>query len=71
MRRFRFTIGGIMAVVLVLAIGLAALKSTSGVWAGVMLVLTYGTLGLAIVGAILCRGADQAWWLGFAVFEWG
>ena len=71
MRKIRFTIGGLMAVVLVLAIGLAALRIANGTWAGLVLLLTHGMLGLAILGVILCKGAERAWWLGFAVFEWG
>jgi hypothetical protein len=71
MRKVRFSIGGIMAVVLVLAVGLAALKSASDVWAGVVLMLTYGVLSLAIVGVLCCRDAERVWWIGFAVFGWG
>jgi hypothetical protein len=39
MRRFRFTIGWLMMVVLVLAISFAALRNTSETWAGVILLL--------------------------------
>ncbi len=71
MRKFRFTISGLMAVVLVLAFGLAALKNAGATWAGVMPLLTYGLLGLAFIGIVLRGQAERAWWLGFFVFGWG
>ena len=71
MRNLRFTIAGLMGAVLVAAVGLSALRNASETWAGVMFLVTYGVLGLAIVGAI-CRGfPERAWWLGFFVFGWG
>ena len=36
-----------------------------------MLMLSWGILGLAIVGAICRRGGERVWWLGFAVFGCG
>jgi len=71
MHNVRFTIGGLMAVVLVAAIGFAALANPNESWAGVLLLLAYGLLGLAILGAVVGRQAARAWWLGGAVFEWG
>ncbi len=71
MRKIRFTIGGLMAVVLVLALGFAALKSPNPIWAGVFWALTHGALGLAILAIFLRKGVERVWWLGFAVFEGG
>ncbi len=71
MRKIRFSIGGLMAVVLVLAIGFAALKNANETWAGAMFLLTCGILGLSVVGAVCRREAERAWWLGFALFGWG
>ena len=71
MRHLRFTIAGLMGAVLIAAVGLSALRNATATWAGVMFLVTYGVLGLAIVGAI-CRGfPERAWWLGFFVFGWG
>jgi hypothetical protein len=71
MRHLRFTIAGLMGAVLIAAVGLSAMRNASATWAGVMFLVTYGVLGLAIVGAI-CRGSpDRAWWIGFFVFGWG
>lgn len=71
MRKIRFTIGGLMAVVLVLAIGFAALRNANETWSGVMTLATYGALGVAILGIVFRKGAQRAWWLGFFVFGWG
>ena len=71
MRHLRFTIAGLTGAVLMAAVGLSALRNASATWAGVMFLVTYGVLGLAIVGAV-CRGfPERAWWLGFFVFGWG
>jgi hypothetical protein len=70
-RTIRFSIAGLMGIVVVAAIGLAALRNASETWAGVMLLFTFGVLLLAVVG-VVCRGeAERAWWLGFALFGWG
>jgi hypothetical protein len=71
MRKIRFTIGGLMGVVLILAIGLAAWKNANAAWAGVIFLLTCGLLGLATIGSICRRDAARAGWLGFALFGWG
>ncbi len=67
----RFSIAGLMGIVLVAAIGLAALRNASETWAGVMLLLTCGALALAVVGVVCRAEAERAWWLGFALFGWG
>ena len=42
MRKIRFTIGGLMAVVVVAAIDFAALRTADATWTGVLALLTYG-----------------------------
>ena len=71
MRRFRVSISGMMWVVAASAVGIAALRDASGFSLGLVFLLTRAFLGLAIVWAIYRRGADRAWWLGFALFGWG
>jgi hypothetical protein len=71
MRKFRFSIAGLMGIVLVAAVGMAALVAPSPTWAGAIFLLTCAVLGLAIVGAIYRRGASRAFWVGFCVFGWG
>jgi hypothetical protein len=71
MRELRFSIAGLMGIVLVAAVGLTALKSASRIWAGAMLLLTCGILTLGVVGAIYRQGTRRGWWLGFSLFGWG
>jgi hypothetical protein len=71
MRGLRFSIGGLMVIVLATAIGLAALRNASQTWAGAMLLLTCGILALGVVGAMVRKGAERAWWLGFSLYGWG
>jgi hypothetical protein len=70
-RNPRFSIAGLMGVVLVAAIGLAALRNPTELWDGVMFLLTCGVLMLSVVGVVCRGGAERAWWLGFALFGWG
>lgn len=71
MRTPRFSIAGLMGIVLVTSLGLAALASASEAWAGAMLLLQWAILALAVVGAICRQGPARAWWLGFLLFGWG
>src|SRR5215208_6439046 len=71
MGRFRVTLAGLMGVVVVLGVGLAALKNASNEWAGAVRLMTLGMLAAAILEAVYSRGARRAWWLGFALFGWG
>lgn len=58
-----------MGFVFAIAIGLAALRNADDTWAGIMLLLAFGLLGVALVGTICERGRPRAWWVGFLVFE--
>ena len=60
-----------IGVVVITAVGLAALRDASEIWAGIMLTLVLLILGTAVFGAIYSRGRQRAGWLGFAVFGWG
>ena len=71
MRKLRFPIAGLMAAVLVIALGLAALRNASVTWAGSTFLLTCAVLCLALVGVVCRHGTERAWWLGFALFGWG
>ena len=71
MRIPRTSIAGLMAVVLVVALALVALRSGSKAWAGTTFLVTCGVLALAVVGAVCRGGSARAWWLGFALFGWG
>lgn len=66
----RFSIAGLMGVVVIAALGFAALRNASEVWAGVMMMVASGVLLLAVVGVFSRTGKDRAWWLGFSLFGW-
>lgn len=67
----RFTIAGLMVVVLICGVGLASLRDTSEFWSGILLSITLLLLGFAIAGVAYRREGQRAFWLGFAVFGWG
>ncbi len=71
MHRVRFSIAAMMAVVAVTALMIAALRFSTAAWAGAMLLLVWGVLGLAIAGVICRKGGERAWWVGFALFGCG
>jgi hypothetical protein len=69
-RASRSSVAGMVAIALIAALGLAAMRLGSELLAGIMFLVTYGVLCLAFI-ALLCRGpAERAWWLGFNVFGW-
>ena len=70
MRRFRFSIAGLMAVVLVSGLGFAALRSPNTIWAGFVPLVTRGLVCIAVIGAVCRKGSERAWWVGFAVCGW-
>lgn len=70
MKRPRFTIAEIALFVLVLAIGLAAIRSGSDAWAGAILSVTYFTLFCSLLGIAFGRKTRRVYWLGFALLGW-
>src|SRR4051812_7063548 len=71
MGRLRFSIAGLMALVLALSVAFASLRFASEPWAGVILLMTLGALSLAILGVVYRKGERRAAWLGFALLGWG
>jgi hypothetical protein len=71
MFRRRVSIAGLMWAVFLLAVGLAALKSSSDAWSGSIFLLTCGTLAVGVVGIACDVPAARRWWVGFTVFGLG
>ena len=69
-RRYQFSLVGMMGLVLAAAIGCGALRYASEFWASTLLTLTAGSLLVAILGALFRRGQSRAFWVGFTVFGW-
>jgi hypothetical protein len=71
MARFRFSIASLLAVVLVLAVGFAAMREATEVWSSSIFTLTLGALLCSVLLAIHRAAARRAFWVGFALFGWG
>jgi hypothetical protein len=69
--RPRISIAALLAGMVPIAVGLAALANPTALWEGVVFALTLLTLFTAIVGVLYRRGAGRAFWVGFALFGWG
>jgi hypothetical protein len=67
----RFTILGLMGLVLGVAVAVAALRNADDYWAGGLLVATALLIGMAVLGAVYHSGRRRAARLGFAVFAGG
>ena len=57
-----------MGIVAVIALGCVGLVSASTFWTSAAATITLGLLLGAVLGAVLLRGAEQAFLLGFALF---
>jgi hypothetical protein len=60
-----------MVVIIVSALGLVAGRSVHHWWAWALLLMAAVAAEIAILGAILLRGSQRAWWVGFALFTGG
>ena len=69
--RPRISLAQLLAVMVPIAVGMAAIASPSAFWEGAIFVLTLILLFTAIVGVIYRKGEDRAFWLGLSLFGWG
>jgi hypothetical protein len=70
MKHTRITIAHLILVVLVAAIGLAAIRSGSAAWAGAMFSITFFAMICSLLGIALGRGIRRVYWSGFATLGW-
>jgi hypothetical protein len=66
----RFSISGLLAIVAVCAVGIAALRGGSDLWFRSTYTATLAALAVATLGAMLDTRPRGAWH-GFALFGWG
>ena len=71
MNRIRFTIASQLVVVLLVAVGFAALRETSDLWDSGVFTLALAVLLVSILFAVHRTGSERAFWLDFALFGWG
>ena len=67
----RFTILGLMWLVLGVAVAVASLRNADDYWAGGLMLTTTLLIGVATIGAVYHTGRQRAGRLGFAVFGGG
>ncbi len=71
MKRIRFTIASLLVVVLLVAVGFAALRESSDLWDSGLFSVTLGILVTSILLAVHRHESQRAFWLGFALLGWG
>jgi energy-coupling factor transporter transmembrane protein EcfT len=67
---WRFSLRQLFVWMAVIALGCVALRNASGAWVAAMLGLAQLALATAILLVIFRRGAERAYWIGFATFGW-
>jgi len=70
MVRVRFSMAGLMGLVFLLAVGMAALKSANKLWAVLVTTFVMGVLLFAVLGIAYSSGPMRRFWSGFALFGW-
>jgi hypothetical protein len=68
--RYRISIASMMAVILIIALCLAALRINSPFWGGILLLSTLALLCSAIIMPLAESGPSRLAWIGCAVFGW-
>jgi FG-GAP-like repeat len=68
LRRFRFHLGTLVIVVLILGVGLAALREANDIWDCGIFSITLGALLISILLGVHRTDKRRAFWLGFALF---
>jgi hypothetical protein len=69
MTRLRFTLAQLMAIVLYLGFGFAALRNAD-FWASATYTVAFLMISVAPLGALARKGRARMVWAGFAVFGW-
>jgi WD40 repeat protein len=68
MGRFRYSLAGLMGLVLFVAVAFAALRRADDLWDSTIFSLTLGLLVASVLLAIHRAEGRRAYWLGFALF---
>jgi hypothetical protein len=67
MRHYHFSIRGLMIAIVIIGVGLVALRTPSRIWANAGFSLALGAVTLAIPAAVAAVDERRAFWIGFAV----
>jgi hypothetical protein len=68
MRRIRFHIGGLLGLIILIAVALAALREANDLWASAVFTVTLAVLLISVLLSVHRAQASRAFWLGFALF---
>ena len=68
MRRFRFHLGTMLLIVLLVGVGFAALRESNEFWDSTIFSITLGVLLTSILFTIHRTEKRREFWLGFALF---
>jgi hypothetical protein len=68
--RIRSNVRSLLALILLLGFGLAALKGATLIWATASILIALSALCSSTLGAIFRYGSSRPCWVGFAVFGW-
>ncbi len=70
MPRIRFTISGLMGLIVVAAIGFAGIREGTEIWASLTFTVTVLLLLMALPFLFYSQRKTRAGWLGFVLFSW-
>jgi hypothetical protein len=70
MRRFRFHLGTLVILVLLLGVGLSALRESNDTWDSGIFSITLGMFLISILFAVHRTESRRAFWLGFTLLGW-
>lgn len=70
LRRIRVSIGGMIGLVALAALGFAAIRVASPAWAGALTSLTFFAMVASLLGIVFGRGSRRVFWTGFASLGW-
>ena len=68
MRHFRFHLGTLVILILLLGVGFAALRESNEIWDSSIFSITLGLLLISILLAVHRAERKRAFWLGFTIF---
>ena len=67
----RISIAMLLAAMVPIAVGFAALANPTAFWEGAIFLLTMVVMFAAVLGVCYRRKAERAFWVGFSLFGWG
>jgi hypothetical protein len=67
----RISIAMLLAAMVPVAVGFAALANPTAFWEGAIFLFTMVVMFAAVLGVCYRREAERAFWVGFSLFGWG